>query len=266
VEVRAVATVFPNDAAVAVSLSFDDARASQLAGARILEEHGIRASFYVLPSGIAAAADGWRAVAAAGHELGNHTNTHPCSANFEFSRANALEDMTMPDIAADIDAASRAIAELLGVVPRTFAYPCGQAFIGRGSQRRSYVPLVADRFVAGRGYASETGNQPDLCDLAHLDAYVIDGLDSDTLESFVDAGITRGEWVILAGHDIGPRAHQTVPADELDRFCRRLARDDRIWVAPIVEVAELIRATPNRQSDLVNAGPDNLTLSHGGDA
>jgi peptidoglycan/xylan/chitin deacetylase (PgdA/CDA1 family) len=59
--------VFPAGAAVALSLSFDDARASQLEAIRILQEYGIRASFYVLPTGVAAAPDRWRAVALSGH-------------------------------------------------------------------------------------------------------------------------------------------------------------------------------------------------------
>jgi peptidoglycan-N-acetylglucosamine deacetylase len=61
------------------------------------------------------------------------------------------EDKTMRDIATYIDAASQVIQDLLGVQPKTFAYPCGQSFIGRASQRRSYVPLVTERFVASRG-------------------------------------------------------------------------------------------------------------------
>ncbi|MFC9909786.1 polysaccharide deacetylase family protein [Streptomyces sp. NPDC127197] len=234
---------FPAGTAVAVSLSFDDARESQLHGVRILDEHGIRASFYVLPSGIAAAPDRWSSVASAGHEIGNHTTTHPCSANYEFSRTNALENRTLDEIAADIDRAGQVIEDLLGVRPKTFAYPCGQSFIGRGSRRQSYVPLVAHRFMAGRGYGGETGNMPDVCDLAHLDAYVIDGLDVDALMSLVDRGTARGEWVIMAGHDIGDRAPQTVRARDLQEFCRRLARDDRVWVAPVVEVAEQVLAT-----------------------
>lgn len=239
--------VFPSGAAVAVSLSFDDARASQLEAIGVLQEYGIRASFYVLPTGVAAAPECWRAVALSGHEIGNHTRTHPCSANFEFSRANALEDKTMRDIATDIDAASQAIQDLLGVQPKTFAYPCGQSFIGRRRQRRSYVPLVAERFVAGRGYASETGNLPERCDLAHLEAYVIDGLDAGALQSLVDAGMIRGEWVIMVGHDIGQRGSQTVPVGELDRFCRRVSHDDRVWIAPVLQVAERIRS--RRQAD-----------------
>lgn len=237
-----MSAVFFGGAAVAVSLSFDDARTSQLDAVAILEGHRIRASFYVLPSGVAAAPERWRAVALSDHEIGNHTTTHPCSANFEFSRANALEDKTMRDIARDIDAADRTIEDLLGVRPKTFAYPCGQSFIGRGRQRQSYVPLIAERFVAGRGYASETGNQPSHCDLAHLEAYVIDGLDARALQSLVDTGMTRGEWVIMAGHDIGRHGPQTVSTRELDRFCRRLVRDDRVWIAPVRQVAEHLRS------------------------
>ena len=228
---------------MAVSLSFDDARPSQLDAARILQGHGIAASFYVLPSALAAAPERWRAVVSLGHEIGNHTTTHPCSTNFAFSRANALEDKTLPDIAADIDTASRAIEDLLSVRPRTFAYPCGQSFLGRGRRRQSYVPLIAERFVAGRGYASETGNQPDRCDLAHLDAYVIDGLDVQALQALVETGMARGEWVIMAGHNIGAPGPQTVPIGALDQFCRWLIRDDRIWTAPVLQVAEHLQAT-----------------------
>jgi hypothetical protein len=235
-----VTTVFPEGASVAVSLSFDDARASQLDGVRILDDHGLRATFYVLPSGLAAAPERWLTVARSGHEIGNHSSTHPCSANFDFAAANALEDKSMQDIADDVDAATATIEEVVGAPPRTFAYPCGQSFVGRGRGRRSYVPIVAERFLAGRGYGSEVGNLPGRCDLAHLDAYTIDGMDVGELRSLVEAGMTRGEWVILAGHDIGTDGPQTVLAPALDELCRSLARDDRIWVAPMVEVAQAL--------------------------
>jgi peptidoglycan/xylan/chitin deacetylase (PgdA/CDA1 family) len=232
--------VFPEGVSVAVSLSFDDARASQLEGVRILDDHGLRATFYVLPSAVAAAPDRWCSVARLGHEIGNHSLTHPCSANFEFAARNALEDHTLQDIADDVDAATAMIEELVGVLPRTFAYPCGQSFTGRGRHRQSYVPIIAERFVAGRGCGSEVGNLPERCDLAHLEAYTVDGLDSGQLRSLVAVGMIRREWVIMAAHDIGADGPQTLSASELDGFCRTLARDDRVWVAPVVEVAERV--------------------------
>ena len=235
--------IFPEAAGVAVSLSFDDARPSQLEAVRILDEHGVRATFYVLPRAVASARERWAAVASSGHEIGNHSYTHPCSVNFDFARRNALENQTMDEVAADIDEASRRIEELLAVRPRTFAYPCGQSFVGRGRGRQSYVRLIAERFVAGRGYGSETSNRPDLCDLAHLEAYAIDGMHARALQSLVQAGMTHGAWVIMVGHDVGRGGRQTVSPYELDRFCRQLARDERVWVAPVVVVAQRLLAT-----------------------
>jgi hypothetical protein len=71
---------------------------------------------------------------------------------------------------------------------------------------------------------------------------VIDGLDAGALQCLLDAGMIRGEWVIMVGHDIGQRGPQTVPVRELDRFCRCISQDDRIWIAPVLEVAERVRS------------------------
>jgi peptidoglycan/xylan/chitin deacetylase (PgdA/CDA1 family) len=229
--------LFPDGARAALSLSLDDARDSQLDVALpVLDAHGVRTTFYVLPARVWLRRPEWRTVVEAGHEIGNHTATHPCSANFEFSRTNALEDYTLGRIEADIDRASRRIEKLLGVRPETFAYPCGQSFVGRGEDRTSFVPVVARRFVAGRGYASETSNDPERCDLAHVDAFTVDGLGDDALVGLVDAAVASGRWVVMAGHDVGHGGEQTVRVDALEALCRRAGESD-VWVAPVVEVA-----------------------------
>src|SRR5277367_1555160 len=74
---------------------------------------------------------GWKEVVAAGHEIGNHTARHPCSANFAWSRHHAIEALTLDDMAGEIADANAWIADVLGVEPRTFAYPCGHTFVGR---------------------------------------------------------------------------------------------------------------------------------------
>lgn len=225
---------------LAVSLTFDDARESQLdVLVPMLDAYGLRATFYVLPEPVSRRQPDWHAVVEAGHEIGNHTVTHPCSSNFEFSRMNALEDYSLERIAAEIDNASARIHGLLGVRPESFAYPCGQSFVGRGEGRISYVPLVARRFIAGRGYKSETSNDPRGCDFAHLDAFLIDGLDAQALVGLVDeAG--DGRWVILAGHDVGESGHQTVPVESLEALCHRLVASDE-WVAPVAEIAKRLK-------------------------
>jgi hypothetical protein len=52
----------------------------------------------------------------------------------------------------------------------------------------------------------------------------------------------------MAGHDIGTDGPQTVSAPELDRFCRSLVRDERVWVAPVIEVAERVAGALTRSA------------------
>lgn len=225
-------------------MTFDDARDTQLDVAMpILDAYRVRATFFVLPGPVSRRESHWRAVLRNGHEIGNHTVTHPCSANFGFSRLNALEDYSLERIEAEIDEASVAIERLLGVRPESFAYPCGQSFVGRGQGRTSYVPVVARRFAAARGYGSETSNDPDRCDFAHLDAFTIDGLAPDELVGLVDHAGATGRWVIMVGHDVGEDGEQTVLSHALEALCQRVAEPD-VLVAPVAEIAKYLRPVP----------------------
>ena len=144
---------WPDGRKAALSLTFDDARESQVdVGLPLLNEHGVRATFYVLPDGARKRLALWKAALAAGHEIGNHSSSHPCTGNFAFSRTNALEDYTLERLEADVAVANAALAADLGRAPTAFAYPCGQSFVGRGEGVRSYVPVVGrtDSRSAGR--------------------------------------------------------------------------------------------------------------------
>ena len=237
----------PDGARVALSLTFDDARDSQLdVAVPILDAHGIRATFFVLPVPVSRRRSDWQAVKRNRHEIGNHTVTHPCSANFEFSRTNALEDYSLERMETEIDEASVRIERLLRVRPESFAYPCGQSFVGRGQGRTSYVPVVARRFAAARGYGSETSNDPGRCDFAHLEAFTIDGSAPHELVGLVDDAGATGRWVIMAGHDVGEGGEQTVLIHALEALCHRVARPD-VWVAPVAEVAKYLQTIPRSQ-------------------
>ncbi len=126
----------------------------------------LRRRFFVLPGGVKERLPGWKQAVAQGHEIANHSMTHPCTANYEFSAQNALEDYTLATMAKQLDDSNAEVERLLGVKPVTFAYPCGQKFVGRGTDVKSYVPLVAERFLVGRGYLDEAATDPKLCDLA----------------------------------------------------------------------------------------------------
>ena len=72
---------WPDGARAAIVLTYDDALPSQLDIAMPqLDASGLRGTFFL--KGTLAPADlpRWRAAAAAGHELGNHSIYHPCPA------------------------------------------------------------------------------------------------------------------------------------------------------------------------------------------
>ena len=147
---------WPNGKRAALSLSFDDGRPSQMdAGLPVLAETGLKVTFYVVPSAIEKRQTAWRAAAQAGHEIGNHSLMHACTGNFAWSRQKALEDYTLARLDAELEQAGAEIKRITGVLPTTFAYPCGQTFVGRGPTTTSYVPLISQAIPrrAGSGWA-----------------------------------------------------------------------------------------------------------------
>jgi peptidoglycan/xylan/chitin deacetylase (PgdA/CDA1 family) len=233
--------VWPAGRRAAVSLSFDDARATQLdVGVPLFAEHGTHVTFYLTARDVAPRAVDWRKAAAAGHELANHTATHPCSGNFAWARTRALEDYTLDRIRAEMVDANRTIADATGVTPTTFAYPCGQKFVGRGAGVTSYVPLVNELFLAGRGWLDEAPNDPAFVDRAQLLGYAMDDVDFSELQSAVENAIAGGQWLVLAGHDIGTApGRQVTRVSMLRDLIRYLAEPSRgVWVDTVAHVAE----------------------------
>jgi peptidoglycan-N-acetylglucosamine deacetylase len=245
---KATATVrtpfqWPNGKRAAVSLSFDDARLSQIdRGLDLLSQHHVKVTFFVQGNNISQRLEGWKKAVAEGHEIGNHSETHPCTGNYAFSRQNALEDYNLQRMASDIDGASHEIERMLGVKPRTFAYPCGQKFVGRGIEVKSYVPLVAERFLAGRGYLDESANDPAFCDLAQAMGTPFDDLDFDQMKDLVEQAAKEGRWVIFVGHEIGQRGHQVTDATALGQLCDYLTNPaNGMWLGTVQEIAEYLR-------------------------
>lgn len=234
---------WPPGKRAAISLSFDDARLSQIdKGIDLLEKYGVKATFFVSPAAMKQRLPGWRRAVAFGHEIGNHSMSHPCTANYEFSAQNALEGLTLALMAKELDDANAEIERLLGVKPMTFAYPCGQKFVGRGVEVRSYVPLVAARFLAGRGYLDEAANDPNVCDLAQSMGVGFDGLTAKQIMDLVSDATKSGRWLIFVGHEIGTSGAQTTNIEALGELLK-FAKDpaNGIWIDTVQAVAKHVQ-------------------------
>jgi peptidoglycan/xylan/chitin deacetylase (PgdA/CDA1 family) len=233
---------WPEGKRAAISLSFDDARLSQVdRGLRILDAHDVKATFYVLPGSVEKRLAGWKKAVANGHEIANHSLTHPCSGNFSWSRQKALENYTLRDMERELDEANIAIERLLGVSPATFAYPCGQKFVGRGRGVKSYVPLIAKRFIVGRGAFNEVGNDPAFCDLAQATGVDLDGLHFEQAKQLVDQAAGEGRWLVFFGHEIGESGRQTTKTSTLEGICQ-YAQDpaNGLWIDTVEAVGGYI--------------------------
>lgn len=233
---------WPGGKRAAVSLSFDDARLSQIdAGMALLDRYGVKATFFVVPRAVEQRLDGWRLAVAAGHEIGNHSLNHPCSGNFSWARHRALETYSLEQMWSELTEANRQIAELLGAIPTVFAYPCGQTFVGRGRHTQSYVPLVAELFSAGRGWLDEVANDPVYCDLAKLTGMEMDGKDFEDLHPLLEQVKENGQWLVLAGHELGPAGIQTTRLAMLEALIA-FAQDpaNELWIAPVGTVARYV--------------------------
>lgn len=238
---------WPNGEVAAISLSFDDGMRSQLEVAvPMLNQYGLRGTFYINPrDGYQETYAAWRSVVAAGHEVANHTINHPCSKNFQFISEfgrRALEEMTLEDIGWEIDETNRRLQELFPEQgPISFGYPCYQPFVGKGLTRQSYVPEVLKRCVAGRG-RGERANDPQYCDLGYLWSTPCERMPGAQMIGVVEQTIAQARWGILTFHGVN-EGHLLVGDGDLTELCSHLAVNrDRVWVAPVAEVAQWVAA------------------------
>jgi peptidoglycan/xylan/chitin deacetylase (PgdA/CDA1 family) len=235
---------WPNGKRVAVSLSFDDARASQVdVGPDVINPTGVKVTFFVTTSSDAfhSKLEGWKQALASGHEIGNHTVNHPCTGNFPWSFHNALENYTLEQMSRQLDDSNAEIQQLLGVRAVTFAYPCGQKFVGRGPEMKSYVPLIGQKFMVGRGYMDEYYNDPVFCDLAQASGTAFDDTDYIDMVKHINKAAEQGGWVIFVGHDIGQKAFQVTDTIALAALCRYMQDPaSGVWVDTVKNIGEYV--------------------------
>ena len=146
---------WPDGHRMAVSLSYDDAISSQLDNAiPALNSHGLKGSFYLTLASpiVKTRLAEWRAAAAQGHELGNHTIYHPCSASLPdrdwVASYYNIDDYVVAEIVHEAEVANSFLHAIDGRTERTFTPPCNDIIVSG----ENYIPFVRDLFVAIKGH------------------------------------------------------------------------------------------------------------------
>ena len=235
---------WPDGKKMALSLTFDDARLSQIdKGLPILDSYGVKATFYLSPNRMIEKVDGWKKAVSNGHDIGNHSIAHPCTGNFSWSQDKALEDYTLVQMSQELDSANRLINLVLGITPSSFGYPCGQTYVGRGLETESYVPLVSAMFETGRTWMDEGPNDPVYCDLAQLTGMELDGKTFEDIMILIEAARAKGSWLVLAGHEMDTGGPQTSILSTIDSLCRYASDPDNgIWIDHVEKVGRYLRS------------------------
>lgn len=244
---------WPAGKKMGLSLTFDDARLSQIdKGIPLLDKYNVKATFYVSPDNMEERIDGWKKAVKNGHDIGNHSLVHPCSGNFSWARSRAIEDYTLQSMHTELDSASTVIETLLGVTPDSYAYPCGQTYVGKARQSQSIVPLIAAMFETGRTWLDEGPNDPEFCDMAQLTGMELDGKSFEQIKTLIENAKEKGSWLVLAGHEMDEGGSQTSLLNTIEAICKYASDPaNEIWIDNVHAIAEYIR---KKRGDLPFAG------------
>ena len=248
----AAAFTWPHGAKAAVSLAYDDAIDSQLDNAiPALDRAGLKGSFYIKlasPS-LARRMPEWRAAAAHGHELGNHTLFHQCSA--------ALPDRSWVTPEDDIDttSAARLVAQVRlgntmlhaidGRDERTFTVPCGDVM----AAGEDYVQRIRGDFVA-----IKSGSGGVVPDMDKLDPWAVavtapDGATGEQLIALVEQAGAKGTMINFTFHGIGGDYITTSNKAHEQLLAYLAAHRDVYWTDTFLNIMKYVKAQQAARGD-----------------
>jgi peptidoglycan-N-acetylglucosamine deacetylase len=230
-----------NNHACAVVLTYDDGLNVQLDQViPMLDSAGIKGTFYVNGSAatIPARLDDWRAAAKNGHELGNHTLFHPCSATGR-SWVNPNYDLNQYSLQRATDEISMANALLYAIdqkKDRTFAYTCGDMTAGSDSFKSA---LFKD-FLAARSVASRF-EDIDSVDLFDIGSFMMSGNTGEQMIEMVKQAVKNGKLLVFLFHGVGGEHSINVDLEEHRKLVQYLHEHaDEIWIPTFAEAAKFL--------------------------
>jgi peptidoglycan/xylan/chitin deacetylase (PgdA/CDA1 family) len=245
-------SLFPERRRAAVSLTYDDGFAQHLDNAiPDLEAAGLRGTFYI-PTGHGMTSSTWhtrsaewKAVAERGHEIGNHTQHHPCSLSHKWVKPNrSLEVYDLSRMEMELVAASRDIRAVVGEnYHHTYAYTCGEDWVGQA--RVSYCPMVRRLFPAARlGGGKELVDPMDV-QLERVPAWVVPAQSrAEPIIHFIDSAIEQNRWAVLVFHGVQGGHALDVSRQTHRAVCAHIAKQiDELHCAPFIEIANHLRQT-----------------------
>lgn len=204
----------------AVSYTFDDANSSQISHYSELNALGVHLTFYLQTNKNEAANSIWAQALLNGHELGNHTQSHPQTGN-----------------GSDIDAATTFIQQHFGVTPLTMAAPYGDS---------SYISLASSRFLINRGVQGGSIAPNSNTDPYNLPCFIpATGAAASAMTAPVSSARTSGNWQILLVHGFSggsDGAYQPVDIAQFTSSVKSVKAFGDLWIDSVINIGAYWRA------------------------
>ena len=233
-----------NNKKCAVVLTYDDAINVDLdIVIPALDSLGLKGTFYLIGESPAVSKriPEWRVAAKNGHELGNHSLTHPCDASQQgrswVGPEKALNNFTVARAVNEIRITNTLLEAIDGKKERTFAFPCGDTKIGNVN----FYDELKNDFVGARGVQSGFKHIKEV-DLNDINCFYIDNHSGDYMIDLVKKAIESHTLVVFLFHGVGGDHSINVSAKahkELLQFMK--LHEKEIWNAPMVDVAKFIK-------------------------
>ncbi len=228
----------------AVVLTYDDALNVHLDHViPCLDEYNIKGTFYLIGESpiITSRIMDWRKIAKNGHELGNHTLTHPCDGNKSgrewVSHEKDLRRYSLTRAINEIKITNTLLHAIDNKTERTFAFPCGDTMI----RSTNFYSALENDFIAARGINSGLQKIHDV-NLKDICCYCLDGHSGEDLIRLVKDASESGTLLVLLFHGVGGEHNLNVSVEAHRQLVKYLAvNKEDIWIAPMVEVASYIK-------------------------
>lgn len=243
---------WPHGARAAVSLAYDDAIDSQLDNALpALDRFGLKGSFYLTlanPS-LMNRLDEWRAAAAHGHELGNHTLFHPCSSSAPghgwVTPELDLDTLSAARMVSQVRLANTMLHAIDGRTERTFTVPCGDV----KAQGVDYVALVKPEFVAIKLGGGGVIPDMDKLDPSAVPVTAPEGLTGGQLIAFVKEAAAKGTMMNFTFHGIGGDYISTSKQAHEELLAWLAAHRDVVWTDTFMNLMKYVKTQQAARGD-----------------
>jgi hypothetical protein len=225
---------WPDGKKAAVALTYDDALASQLDTALpALDAAGLKGTFFLTGLGIQQNDIArWRAAAAGGHELGNHTIFHACSRTaYPAPERYTTETYTVDTMLMEIRAMNTMLRAIDGKTSHAMATPCGAHVAGS----TDYLPALRQSALVryDRGAGGTPGDPLDVPSVW----FSGNATAADMIKAVEDAEKTGG-MVVFGFHGIGGDYLSTSAEAHAEFVAWLKAHTSTVWVAPFSTVMD----------------------------